>query len=76
MVAIGRNDIPDGVLDNMDEAAIVLPPEELSEYRFVDPGDLEHYFPERIARRLVAGLAARDQGSPRYLVDGRNTDAS
>lgn len=47
-----------------------------NEYRFVDPGDLKHYFPKRIARRLVAGLAARDQGSPRYLVDGRNTDAS
>ncbi len=28
---------------------------------------------ELIARRLVAGLAARDQGTTRYLVDGRDT---
>ncbi len=65
-----------GILDPTDVAAIVLPPEELSEYAFVDPSDLEHYFPKRIARRLVAALAARDQGTPGYLVDGRNTDAS
>lgn len=62
-----------GVLDSNDVAAIVLPPEELSEYRFVDSTDLEDFFPERIARRLVAGLAARDQGTTRYLVDGRDT---
>ncbi len=65
-----------GVLDSTDVAAIVLPPEELSEYRFVDPGDLKHYFPKRIARRLVAGLAARNQGSPRYVVNGRPLDDS
>ena len=60
-----------GVLGADEIAAIVLPPDELSEYRFVDLHDLEHYVPERIARRFAAGFAARSEGVPRYLVDGR-----
>ncbi|MBA3307382.1 MAG: GNAT family N-acetyltransferase [Chloroflexi bacterium] len=60
-----------GVLAPAEVAAIVLPPDELSEHRFVDLNDFQDYVPERMARRLVAGLAARGDGIPRYLVDGR-----
>ncbi len=60
-----------GVLAPEEVAAIVLPPDELSEYRFVDSGDLGGYVAEHMARRLVAGLEVRGDGIPRYLVDGR-----
>lgn len=62
-----------GILDAQDAGAIVLPPEELSEHRFVAPGGLERYLPEHMARRLVTALAARADGIPRYLVDGRHS---
>lgn len=63
-----------GGLEADDVARITLPPEELSEYRFVDPEMLASLLPERIARRLIAGLAARDADTTHYLVDGRLLD--
>ncbi len=60
-----------GVLAPDEMTAIALPPEELSEYRFVASSDLERYVAEHMSRRLVAGLQARADGTMRYLMDGR-----
>jgi 8-oxo-dGTP diphosphatase len=63
-----------GTLGTDDIAGITLRVEELSEHRFVEPGTLGDFVPERIARRLVAALAAREAGETRYLVDGHALD--
>jgi len=60
-----------GLLGAMELANVSLPPEELSEYRFVAPFALDQFLPEHMARRVAAALAARDAGMTDYLVDGR-----
>lgn len=63
----------------LDEAAfdrVRLPADELSEYRLVDPGQLDDCLPEHMARRVRAALRARHEGSTLYLVDGRTLDRS
>jgi len=60
-----------GLLGAMELANVSLPPEELSEYRFVAPFALDQFLPEHMARRVVTALAARDAGRTDYLVDGQ-----
>ena len=47
-----------------------LPPDELSEARYVPVADLPAYLPERQARRLAAAVAAREAGTVVELCDG------
>ena len=62
-----------GVMAADVQARIKLPPDELSEYRFVDAEVLERYVSDRMARRLTTCIPARAEGNPRYLVDGYPT---
>jgi 8-oxo-dGTP diphosphatase len=48
------------------DAAIVLQPEELDEFRFVDPGQAAGYLAPYGVRRLTAALAGRASGAPVY----------
>ena len=57
-----------GVLDAGQIASIRLPPQELSEFSFVAPGELASYLIPVLARRLQACLAA---DRTIYLEDGR-----
>ncbi|GIF76361.1 NUDIX domain-containing protein [Asanoa siamensis] len=56
-----------GVLDPEVTARIVLPADELSEFRFVPPTDLPSFLPPRLSRRVVAAL---DPNTPVYLEEG------
>lgn len=60
-----------GTLGAMELANVALPPEELSEYRFVAPFALDQFLPQHMARRVAAALAARDVGITDYLVGGQ-----
>ena len=55
-----------------DEASseILLPQEELSEFRFVPPTELVKYLSERMVRRVFAAIEARTEGTTAYLEDG------
>ncbi|MGC5013732.1 NUDIX domain-containing protein [Streptosporangium sp. DT93] len=59
-----------GVLDERELAAIRLPPEELSEWRTVDPADADAFLPPERAHRLRACVSARRTGRTAYLQDG------
>jgi 8-oxo-dGTP diphosphatase len=59
-----------GELNAALQAAIVLPPEELSSWAFVPPAEVAVRTAPRLARRVVAALAARTAGVPRYLEFG------
>ena len=54
-----------GVLD--DEVRIRLQAEELDDYRFVDPRDLDGYLPSFMSARVSAGLRGRADGATAYL---------
>jgi 8-oxo-dGTP diphosphatase len=54
-----------GVLD--DEVRIRLQAEELDDYRFVDPRDLDGYLPPFMSARVAAGLRGRAAGGTVYL---------
>jgi 8-oxo-dGTP pyrophosphatase MutT (NUDIX family) len=54
-----------GVLE--DDVPIRLQPEELDDYRFVDPGDLDGYLPPFMTARVSAGLRGRTAGAAVYL---------
>jgi 8-oxo-dGTP diphosphatase len=54
-----------GVLD--DGVQIRLQAEELDDYRFVDPGDLDSYLPSFMSARVSAGLRGRAAGATVYL---------
>jgi len=58
-----------GTID--DPACLRLPPEELSDWAFVDPARLGDYLPPRKVRRARAGLRARADGRAIYLENGR-----
>lgn len=51
-----------GRLTDGQRAAIVLQTEELSEYRYVAPEELDGYLPERLLRRVRAALARLTSG--------------
>ena len=50
-----------------DGVEIRLQPEELDDYRFVDPGDLDGYLPPFMSARVAAGLRGRAAGATVYL---------
>jgi 8-oxo-dGTP diphosphatase len=50
--------------------AVVLPEDELSDWRFHEEGDLEAALVPRLARRVVAALDARRNSSTTYLEHG------
>lgn len=57
-----------GVLTDDDVAAIRLPPDELSGYRFVDPADARGLLPARTGRCVAAALAL-PPGASAYMDD-------
>ncbi|MGW1030259.1 NUDIX domain-containing protein [Streptomyces sp. NPDC002577] len=59
-----------GLLSTAEEAAISLPAEELSGYRFVPPADLPDYIGGLLLRRVQAGLKAQATHIPVDLEDG------
>jgi 8-oxo-dGTP diphosphatase len=59
-----------GVLSAAQQAAIVLPPEELASWAFVPPAEVPRRAAPWLARRVAAALAARAAGTPRYLEFG------
>jgi 8-oxo-dGTP diphosphatase len=54
-----------GVLD--DGVRIRLQADELDDYRFVDPGDLDRYLPSFLSARVSAALRGRADGATVYL---------
>ncbi len=59
-----------GELPAAARSEIVLPPDELAEYSFVDVAELTRRLIPRLARRVHGALAARSHGLPRYLEHG------
>lgn len=59
-----------GTLSAEQLAAIRFQPDEIDEYTFADPGDLDQLTIPRLSRRLRATLAARSSERPAYLQDG------
>lgn len=59
-----------GVLADSQIAALRLQPEELDEYVFVPPADLDKLLPPGLARRMKAAISAADAGQTAYLEDG------
>jgi 8-oxo-dGTP pyrophosphatase MutT (NUDIX family) len=53
-----------------DPACLRLPPEELSDWAFVQPARLGDYLPARKVRRACAGLRARAERRAIYLENG------
>ncbi|NUS10615.1 MAG: NUDIX hydrolase [Streptomyces sp.] len=60
-----------GLLTDTQEAAIRLPADALTDYRFVPPADLPGHIGGLLLRRVRAGLAAYGTGVPVDLEDGR-----
>ncbi|WP_328855752.1 NUDIX hydrolase [Microbispora hainanensis] len=61
-----------GVLTESQIAAIRLQPQELDEYVFAAPADLDSLLPPGQARRMNAAISAADTGQTAYLEDGRH----
>ncbi|MEU0520859.1 NUDIX hydrolase [Streptosporangium sp. NPDC006007] len=59
-----------GVMTQRELEAIQLPPEELSEWKLVDPTDADAFLPSVRVRRLHACVSARRTGRTAYLEDG------
>ncbi|KAA9374867.1 NUDIX hydrolase [Microbispora cellulosiformans] len=59
-----------GVLTDSQIAALRLQPEELDEYVFAPPADLDKLLPPGLARRMNAAILAADAGQTAYLEDG------
>ncbi|GAB3887574.1 NUDIX domain-containing protein [Microbispora bryophytorum] len=59
-----------GVLTDSQIAALRLQPEELDEYAFVPPADLDELLPPGLARRMNAAISAADARQTAYLEDG------
>jgi DNA-binding transcriptional MerR regulator/ADP-ribose pyrophosphatase YjhB (NUDIX family) len=58
------------VLASSDEAAIVLPPHELSEWGWFASDTLADVLPAHMLRRISSALKARNDGATRYLEHG------
>ena len=50
-----------------DDVPIELQDEELDDYRFVEPADLDEYLPALISARVVAAVRGRETGTTAYL---------
>jgi 8-oxo-dGTP diphosphatase len=59
-----------GLLEATQQAAIVLPPDELASWAFVPPAEVPRRTAPPLARRVTAALAARTAAAPRYLEYG------
>ncbi|GII82856.1 NUDIX hydrolase [Sphaerisporangium siamense] len=59
-----------GVLTDSQIATLRLQPEELDEYAFVRPADLDKLLLPGLARRMNAAISAADAGRTAYLEDG------
>ncbi len=59
-----------GLITPAQAAGIRLPAEELSDWAFVAARRLAGFLETRLARRVAAALAARDEGRAVYLQDG------
>lgn len=53
------------------ERIITLPPDELSEYRYVDMSEIPALFHERLARRIPKAVEAVSRGVCTYLENGK-----
>ncbi|MBO0789432.1 MAG: NUDIX hydrolase [Ktedonobacteraceae bacterium] len=62
-----------GVLSAEQIQRITLPPDELSEYRFVPVAEAEKLLSPRLAVRMAPSLHALKEGTTAYLEDGRET---
>jgi 8-oxo-dGTP diphosphatase len=62
-----------GLIDPQVEAEVVLPAEELSDWRFHDDADLEAALIPRLARRVAAALTAKQDTSTAYLEHGTHS---
>jgi 8-oxo-dGTP diphosphatase len=61
-----------GVIDDLEIARIVLPPDELSEFRFVTLEESQELLPERLALRVRQSLIALEHPPQTvYLENGR-----
>ncbi|MGD0244259.1 MAG: NUDIX hydrolase [Streptosporangiaceae bacterium] len=49
------------------DVSIRLQAEELDDYRFVEPADLDEYLPALISARVVAAVRGRETGTTAYL---------
>lgn len=65
-----------GVLTDSRIAAIRLQPQELDDYVFAAPADLDTLLPPGLARRMNAAISAADTGRTAYLEDGRHRPTS
>jgi 8-oxo-dGTP pyrophosphatase MutT (NUDIX family) len=59
-----------GVLSDEQTARIRFDDGELSEWKFVDPQELDLYVPDRLARRIITALSSRDEGIAAYAEHG------
>ncbi len=62
-----------GLLEAAAVATIRLPADELASYAFVVPGEVGGRLPPRLARRVTVALAAKADGTVRYLEHGMPT---
>jgi 8-oxo-dGTP diphosphatase len=61
-----------GIISDLEVARIVLPPDELSEFRFVTPPEAQERLPERLALRVRQSLIALEHPPQTvYLENGR-----
>lgn len=56
-----------GLLEAAAVARIRLQVEELASFAFVPPGEVGEWLPPRLVRRVTAAIAARADGTTRYL---------
>ncbi|GAA1810695.1 NUDIX hydrolase [Luedemannella flava] len=59
-----------GILGKEAASKIILGENELSEWRFVKPSEFAEYVPDRLARRILIAIAARERGSSAYAEHG------
>ncbi|MFI6132791.1 NUDIX domain-containing protein [Micromonospora sp. NPDC051141] len=59
-----------GVLDEVGTADIHLPPDELRSWAWCGQEDIKHRMSELLARRVLAALRAKDEGTTFDLEDG------
>ena len=62
-----------GLIDSQVEEQVVLPADELSDWRFHDEADLNAVLIPRLARRVTAALTAKQDTSTAYLEHGTHS---
>jgi 8-oxo-dGTP diphosphatase len=59
-----------GTLDELSTADIQLPPDELSRWEWCDETQIEQRMSQLLARRVIAALRAKAEGTPFDLENG------